>query len=41
MAFKGFFGRGAKEAPPKAAPEPETDSENAESSDDESEVVAE
>ena len=41
MAFKGFFGRGAKEAPPKAAPEPETDSENTESSDEESEVVAE
>jgi glutamate-1-semialdehyde aminotransferase len=41
MAFKSFFGRGAKEAPPKAAPEPEPDSENAESSEDDAEVVAE
>ena len=41
MAFKGFFGRGAKEAPAKAAPEPDTDSEIVESSDGESDVVAE
>jgi glutamate-1-semialdehyde aminotransferase len=41
MAFNRFFGRGAKEAPPKASPEPEADSEIAESSDDEAEAVAE
>jgi glutamate-1-semialdehyde 2,1-aminomutase len=41
MAFKGFFGRGAKEAPAKPAPEPDTDSEIVESSDGESDVVAE
>ena len=41
MAFKGFFGRGAKEAPPTPAPEPDTDSEIVESSDGESDVVAE
>jgi len=41
MAFNRFFGRGAKEAPPKAAPEPEADSEIAESPDDEADAVAE
>jgi len=42
MAFNRFFGRGAKEAPPTAAPEPESDSQIVESSDDdESEVVSE
>jgi glutamate-1-semialdehyde 2,1-aminomutase len=41
MAFNRFFGRGAKEAPPKAAPEPETDSEIAESADEESDIVSE
>ena len=40
MAFNRFFGRGAKEAPPPVAPEPEDDSEIAESS-DEPEVVLE
>jgi glutamate-1-semialdehyde 2,1-aminomutase len=42
MAFNRFFGRGTKDTPPKATPEPETESEIVESSSDEdSDIVSE
>src|SRR5438105_4128442 len=41
MPFRRFFDRGAKDAPPKAAPEPETDSEVIESLDADAEEFSE